>query len=332
MGWLDNKEKNNILKKIPADKIKNKIAKRIPFIAITLALVVYIIVVYIYQTSVIPKDDLVLEAEKATAWASFTNMITNKSFYYSFIASSYEDIVFFALIGISIFLYSLKRPEDEKLENRMNHLFTNNDSVDPFVLNEAKEKAKESAVYSPKTTIQMTIVEKINFDNKNLLKISVNRRVFLNSLIHDLNDVETKGCIEFIGEKNAKLPDDIYGEIELIELLYDVENINSIVTNRKLTDAQVDIEIDEVFKKDADFSLHTKFWMWMIDGDVYEHTAFRTTSNTEVSVKNNLSEDIILSESQKQKTIRKDEVVELELQSKGALKKGDTITIGIKSA
>lgn len=237
-----------------------------------------------------------------------SNILANESFYYSFIASAYEDLLFFGIVGILITIYSMTKPTDEPLDNRLNTLFTNHKDINSVVFNDIKDEIKEASVYSPFTELSIVVLDKITLGDNTLLKVSVNRRVHLQSLIHDIGDVNTKGKILFYGETNVDIPCRLdgtkeYGEIELVELIYNSENNSSLVINQPLTESKTEIKVDETFKKNSDFTLHSKFWMWMLDGDIYEHTAFRTTSKLKVSVLNKLKDDIVLSYNNEQVTV-----------------------------
>ena len=274
-----------------AKKLKSWIIKNRQILSLGIVFFVYIWITHFYKVNYFPG----LTNDNNATIPTFIETIHSPEFYYSFLASSYEDIVFFSLIGIAAFLFSLKRPEDEKLENRMNALFTNHHSVNHEVVNKAKKELKKLAVYSPETYLNITILDKIDYLEKTLLKIGIDREVHLKSMIHDLDNFDTEGKVEFYGETACALPKNIYGEINTIELMYDVDNIQKIVTNKQMTESVFTEYFHETFKKESKLVLHSNLWMWMIEGDVYEHTSYRTTANTSISVKNNIQEDIIVS-------------------------------------
>jgi hypothetical protein len=282
------------IKKEYYKNIKSWFIKNRQIISIAIVFFFYVYITYYYQNNFFPNERSDLNATAPT----IKEIINKNEFYYSFIASSYEDIIFFALIGIGIFIFSLKKPEDEKLENRMNALFTNHHSVDQSVVNKAKKELKKLAVYSPETVLSITILDRVKHENNgkeyDLLKIGIDREVHLKSMIHDLDNFDTEGKVEFYGEVACPLPNDIYGEINTIELMYDVDNIEKIVTNKQIKNKVFTEIFSETFKKDSKLVLHSNLWLWMKNGDIYEHTSYRTTANTYVSVKNNIQNDIII--------------------------------------
>lgn len=260
---------------------KKKI-KNIKITTILWAFAIFIaIIVYIHHKAV---------TENLTFWGLFSD----ENFKISFLASAYEDIIFFLVIGIFLFILGNKSPEEDMLDNRINHLFTNNGSVDGFVLNKSKESIKKLAVFSDRTDVIIDIVDIIEYDGKKLLKIGFDKTYYLKSLIHDLDNLTTEGKLEFYGETQAVLPKNEYGFINILELRCQKEGITKIAHNEPLIEEKQIFKFTEKFKKDDIVTLYGNYWMWMLNGDILSHTAYRNTSITNVSVINKLSVDIIV--------------------------------------
>lgn len=238
-----------------------------------------------------------LHHQTITEELKFWELFKNQNFHISFLASAYEDILFFLVIGIFLFILGNKSPEEDMLDNRINNLFTNNGKVDSFVLNKSRENLKKMAVYSDKTDVVIEILDIIDFDNQKLLQVNFEKTYSLKSLIHDLDNLTTNGKLEFYGETQVKLPKNQYGMINVLEIRCHINGITKISQNEPLTEAKQIFEFVEKFKQDDTVTLYGHYWMWMLNGDVISHTAYRNTSCTNVSVKNKLSQDIIITQS-----------------------------------
>ena len=224
----------------------------------------------------------------------FWDLFTDQQFHISFLASAYEDILFFLVIGIFLFILGSKSPEEDMLENRINNLFTNNGKVDSFVLDKSRENLKKMAVYSDSTDVTIDILDIVKHEGKDLLKVSFEKTYSLKSLIHDLDNLTTNGKLEFYGETAATLPKDEFGMINILEIRCHINGITKICQNEPLTEPKQVFKFIEKFKQDDTVTLYGNYWMWMLDGDSISHTAYRNTSNTNISVRNKLSKDIII--------------------------------------
>ncbi len=233
-------------------------------------------------------------SEDGRFWSYLVKTFFSSDFILSFLASAYEDILFFMIIGIVLFKMSVKNPEEDMLENRINNLFTNNDKVDSFVLNKSRESLKKLAVYSDKTDVIIDILDVKEYKGNTLLKVGFEKEYSLKSLIHDLDNLETEGKLEFYGETGAKLPKDQFGMITVITLRYNKNEDIKISQNDPLVKEKQVVSFIEKFNKDDNIILYANFWMWMLNEDVISHTAYRNTSNTNISVNNKLREDIIV--------------------------------------
>lgn len=250
---------------------------------------------------------LFMHHNAVTETLKFWELFSKQDFKISFLASAYEDILFFLVIGIFLFILGNKSPEEDMLDNRINHLFTNNGSVDSFVLSKSKESIKKLAVFSDKTDVIIDVIDIVDYGDKKLLKIGFDKTYYLKSLIHDLDNLTTDGKLIFYGETQAELPKKEYGFINILELRCQKDGITKISHNEPLTKEKQIFEFTEKFKKDDIVTLYGNYWMWMLNGDILFHTAYRNTSSTNISVKNKLSVDIIITLTNgEKKTLAKD--------------------------
>tara|TARA_Y100000588_G_C14232046_1_gene915692 strand:- start:362 stop:1243 length:882 start_codon:yes stop_codon:yes gene_type:complete len=85
-------------------------------------------------------------------WLSLKYFDSN--FYSSFTASFIEDVIFFGVIGLSVFIYSVKRPENDPFESRIKFL-ANSQNLDGSAIKYLSDQARATLAYSDVTQIRI---------------------------------------------------------------------------------------------------------------------------------------------------------------------------------
>lgn len=205
---------------------------------------------------------------------------TNISLY----ASALEDLIFFAFIGIFLFLVSL--PKEQSLAARFENIYKSKE-VNLSLKQELIKKATQSAVYSPVSEV----VARVSEYNAELdaYRVDVAISLQLASAIPDSNFSNSRP-ITFDFDDLGDMKGQPYGEL-LYVTQHTSENPNPepVVKPFKFMQKSESFSIKEESPRGVDISyLVMGYWLWCKTGEVFGYKLPRLTEKFSLSLENEM--------------------------------------------
>lgn len=209
----------------------------------------------------------------------------DESLYISFLASSWEDIIFFGLVGLAITFFSLRHPKADALQHRIQNLYSFN-KVTPAMQNSVIEDIEKHSLYSKENTIDIRITE---FNHElDAFKIFVRQTMKLESMIHDLA-VSYKRPLEFeFDDFDVEVPNGIQGKI--VRATFKLDNIEKAKILYEdevlMDDSLVEREINEIIPVGQSAVIDLEYWLWSRNEEDFELQAHHNAEAMYITIYN----------------------------------------------
>lgn len=187
----------------------------------------------------------------------------------SFAASALQDILFFFITGIALLVYTIKRPEDDSLSQKLTYLFPQSKD-DPVLKSYLEEAVNKLGCMSDKSSFVFTIVE-FNKDLKSF-KVQVHFESHLRNLHNKDSYSDPKLAMTLVSDLDAPPEGGLFGQLEHVK----IHNFDSNAIS-DASDASHDYPVnmeEKVFKHSCPFTLpphaialfDAKHWDWSPEG------------------------------------------------------------------
>ncbi len=235
----------------------NNVKKKYIFIAFTIYIFFTLIVMYLHE--------------------NYQDMIPfSENFYISFLASSWEDIIFFGIVGFALALVSLRDPKEDIFVQRIKNLFSFTSDVDPSIETAVIDSVKKVAIYSTKNSIKLSILE--YSEEFNAIKVQINQEIHLSNLLHD-EPYSYSRPVDFMLDDFGENKPDILGRINEASFTDNTLNKSFFCeTKRAFKKKKYSFNIEENIAKGSYGITTLNYWIWYkLDEDwnfkVHHHTA-----------------------------------------------------------
>lgn len=223
------------------------------------------------------------------------------NFYISFFASSLENLIFFILIGLSIAIYSLRRPESELLENRIWYLYSSEHATDES-LQYNKNQIKKLAAFCKSATGKITITD--YNPSMNAYRIEVEKRYTLQNMFKD-RDYEDVIDISISPDSIESdqlemnlggVPSKIMGEVHLFQTTVigeaPVKHNEKVI---KITDQDYKTKIGIRIPANGTTEYEFNYWMWCLVGEPNVTQVLRYTETLKTTIVNHWDGKAVIS-------------------------------------
>ncbi|MEM5528104.1 hypothetical protein WN093_04670 [Gammaproteobacteria bacterium AS21] len=218
----------------------------------------------------------------------------------SFTASALQDILFFVIIGLVLFVFSMKNPENDSLSQKLTYLFpvAKDDSVLRAYLERSVNKL---GCMSDETSFVFTLLE-YNQDKK-IFKIQVHFESHIRNLHNKDSFSDPMLAMNLSSDLVDEPPNSIYGQLEHVKV-YNFSDGSISNINGEAHDYPVNM-MEKVFRHSCPFSLpphavalfDAKHWEWSPAHKVHNlrlarftrHVNFICVNSTQHSVSIDLS-------------------------------------------
>lgn len=217
-----------------------------------------------------------------TAWGAATYSTTSfESFWLSLMASFWEDLVFFLMLGSVAVLLTLNRPGDEGFENRVRYFF-NGQHVTDGSRKHISDEMKRLGIFSPMYRACLTFNEHDGTLGAIKTTFQVDRTVV--NMFKD-QEFEAEEHSYTLGADD--LPCEICGELlDLYRGQGGFERLHEPGTPKKF--GRAGLQDSVTLKLSGDEAVHFGYraWMWFKLGEAYSVRPSRYTEQVEVHVIN----------------------------------------------
>jgi hypothetical protein len=208
----------------------------------------------------------------------------DQNFYTSFIASSWEDVIFFGIVGLALALVSLSDPSKAIFVQRIKNLFSFKEDVGSLIQNAVIDSVKKVAIYSRKNDISLTILEY----NKDMdsIKVQIRQEIYLTNLLQD-EPYSYSRAVDFILDDFGDKKPDILGRISEASFLDDVLNkVTFCDTGRAFSNQKYSFNIEENIAKGGHGMTTLNYWIWYKIGEDWNFKVHHHTEELNISVIN----------------------------------------------
>jgi hypothetical protein len=211
----------------------------------------------------------------------------------SLAVSLWASILFFTVIGLATLLISIKRPENDIIENRVWYLFSSRNATDEarkYVV----QRIHKFAAFASKGSIKFTIRE---FNEQiNAYKIDVHDTYFLKNMLPYEDYVDEKSELEVWGDKIDQPPKNELAGLSMARITKNdipEDLINEPVTisvkNGKYLRDDLCLRIDA----SGEATYEYKYWVWALAGECIVSSVNRYSENIKVTAQNNIENMIV---------------------------------------
>lgn len=227
---------------------------------------------------------------KLTTDESGSSKASAGDLFISFAASALQDIIFFFFTGLVLLLFSMKKPEDDNLAQKLTYLFPQ--AKDDAVLREYLEKSVHKlGCISDKSSFKFTLLD---YDESlKAFKIQVHFESHLRNLHNKDNFSDPMLSMTLHSDLDQPPPNDLYGQLEHVKV-YTFEGNNISDIGDPTHKYPIDMK-DKLFKHNCLFSVRphsvalfdAKHWDWSPSKKTHNLRVSRFTRSIEFTCINN---------------------------------------------
>lgn len=208
----------------------------------------------------------------------------------SFAASALQDIFFFCFTGLILLIFSMRKPEDDNLAQKLTYLFPQ--AKDDNVLREYLESSiNKLGCMSDKSSFVFTLLDYNN--DINAFKIQVHFESHLRNLHNKDNFSDPMLSMTLQSDLEEHPPSGLFGQLEHVKV-YNFENGNISDIGDKSHNYPVDMK-DKIFRHTCPFSIpphsvalfDAKHWDWSPAEKVHNLRVARFTRSIQFKCINN---------------------------------------------
>jgi len=227
--------------------------------------------------------------------------------YISIIAGYASNVLFFAAVGLLLFLFSLRRPENETLDSRIRFLFSSRDLPSAFI---EYCKAQVHRMAGACTYVTKNIIVMDRDDKSNSYKVFVEYTYRIRNLFRD-DICEDRFFIFVSPDKIADLK--IQGEVLECSLTVK-DRVDRYVSQPVSIIDDFEREIHLRLAPNEEAEVHWRFWIWMAIGQEHYTEQRRYVERFTLMIENMTHNTIFISDNSK-------------LTPRIGIKKGDKIVL-----
>jgi len=226
----------------------------------------------------------------------FPSRLSPSDFTVSHAGSVLDSLVFFITVGLVLTLLSIKNPEEEKLDRKIEYIFNGADSESPLGQYLAREVSSLACISA--LTERIITFRDIS-DSKTAIKVSAVTDVQIKN-IHNNHQYANDEMYYRIKADEVDCHNGIYGEVHDVSMIFDA---NQPQRNRKIIDCtQVICSASEPFQQMFDLKLkpqeqviyRTNAWIWHSFAQPLNIVSPRFTERQIIELKNQSTQTLTL--------------------------------------
>lgn len=229
----------------------------------------------------------------------------------SFAASALQDILFFLITGLALLVYTIRRPEDDRLAQKLTYLFPQAKD-DPVLKGYLEGAINKLGCMSDKSSFVFNIID---FDEKvNAFKVQVHFESHLRNLHNKDSYSDPKLAMSLMSDLEEVPEGSLYGQLEHVK----IHNFNAdAITDVSDSSHSYPINMnDKFFRHSCPFTLpphaialfDAKHWDWSPAGHSHFLRVSRFTRSVQFKCINSCSHEILLDAKKIQSEEVRDEV------------------------
>lgn len=234
---------------------------------------------------------------------------TPSSFAVSYAASALDSLVFFLFVGLVLAIIALKKPEEEKLNRKIEYIFPD---IEPesHLASYLVDRVSSLACVNKLSERELTITD-ISDDNR-FIKISVKSHSVIKNIHNNTQFANDK--MPWFFNVDVDMPSEkILGEIHELSMLYKIgdsskekhiiKGIEQLTSNNRSYNTTFPVELDP----GQEIIYQANCWAWESSGKEFNFNISRYTELQRFNILNATNKDIVLMvETENKKTGKKE--------------------------